>query len=102
MGFGFVVARFGLFLRELAQAGHVTRGHGPGLARFSSLTGTGLIVLGITALVAAVVMHRRFVRALERGDLDFPSRWSLDVILSVALMAVGVVMAIYLSQAAEL
>ena len=24
MGFGFVVARFGLFLREIAAAGHVT------------------------------------------------------------------------------
>jgi len=99
MGFGFVVARFGLFLRELAEAGHVSLEHVPRLARFSSLTGTGLIVLGTVFLVAAVVMHWRFVRALERGDPDFPSRWSLGVILSVALMGLGMVMASFLGLA---
>ena len=34
---------------------------------------------------------------LERGDLTLPSRWSLSVILSVLLAALGMGMAVYLS-----
>jgi putative membrane protein len=50
MGFGFVVARFGLFLREIAMAGHVAvhqRSTGWSLG-----IGTGLIALGVLVSLA--------------------------------------------------
>src|SRR3954469_23594301 len=75
MGFGFVVARFGLFLRELAEADQIHIKRQAGLALFSSVTGMGLIILGVVVLLAAVVLHRRFVQAVERGEPDIPTRW---------------------------
>jgi hypothetical protein len=40
MGFGFVVARFGLFLREIAQVGEMKVGVHPGLAAVNTFAGT--------------------------------------------------------------
>jgi putative membrane protein len=98
MGFGFVVARFGLFLRELTEMSgdsHV-RPH-PRLALVNSITGTTLITLGVVVLILAVLGHRRMVGRIERGELDFPSRWSLGVFLAGLLAALGSAIAIYLS-----
>src|SRR5499427_10930807 len=65
MGFGFVVARFGLFLREVAAIGHTMPPHAPGL---SMPIGVALIALGIVVNVIAGVRHRRYVQAIDRGD----------------------------------
>lgn len=99
MGFGFVVARFGLFLRELAEADQIHVKRHAGLALFSSVTGLVLIVLGVVVLLAAVFLHRRFVQALERGDPDVPTGWSLGILLSLAMAALGVALAGYLAVA---
>src|SRR5687767_5823903 len=66
MGFGFVVARFGLFLRELAAArvGEVGA-HRPGLSLW---VGTSLVVLGVAVNLAAAVRLFRFRRRFERGE----------------------------------
>jgi hypothetical protein len=42
MGFGFVVARFGLFLHELSALGHPAASSPPGLSLW---VGTGLVIL---------------------------------------------------------
>ena len=97
MGFGFVVARFGLFLREVAQVGEMRVKVHPGLAAVNTFAGTGLIVLGVVVLVSAVAIHRRLADAADRGDFAMSLRWSLGVILSVALAALGVAMAVYLT-----
>lgn len=100
MGFGFVVARFGLFLREVAQVGHVVVRQHPRLAMTNSVMGTVLILLGVTTLIVAVVSHRRFLRRLEQGRLDFPSSWSAAVILGLVLAAFGMFLAVYLAAVA--
>jgi putative membrane protein len=97
MGFGFVIARFGLFLREIAQANQlIVRPH-PWLTQANTLTGTGLIVLGIVVLLIAVWSHQQVVDRLHRGELVLPSRWSLSVIVSLLLAALGMGLAIYLA-----
>ena len=53
MGFGFVIARFGLFLREIAVAGQLHVGPHNWLTAVNTFTGTGLIVLGIVVLLIA-------------------------------------------------
>jgi putative membrane protein len=97
MGFGFVVARFGLFLREIAQVGEMKVKVHPGLATVNTFAGTALIVLGVVVLLSAVAIHRRLAAAADQGDFAMPLRWSLGVILSLALAALGVAMAVYLT-----
>jgi putative membrane protein len=97
MGFGFVIARFGLFLREVAQANRLTVHERAWLTQANTLTGTGLIVLGIAVLLIAVWNHRRIVDRLHRDELVFPSGWSLSVLVSLLLAGVGMGLAIYLA-----
>jgi putative membrane protein len=97
MAFGFVIARFGFFLREIAQASQLRMKPRPLLLGMSSGTGTALIVLGIIVLLLAVVNHQRTVRQVLRGELPVPSAWSASVILSLILAGLGVGMAIYLA-----
>ena len=97
MGFGFVIARFGLFLREIALANQITVHPHPWLTSVNTVTGTGLIVLGMVVLLIAVRNHQNTVDRLHRGDLVLPSRWSLSVIVSLLLAALGMGLAIYLS-----
>lgn len=92
MGFGFVVARFGLFLRELA-AGHPAAPPSTGLSLWF---GTALVLLGVAVNLLAAVQHAAFLRRLERGEPYRPSRWSLGIAVSVLLAVVGVGMMVYL------
>ena len=94
MGVGFVVARFGLFLRELAEVGHLPLRHDP---RFSLVLGNVFIGLGVLMLVLAVALYQRFLRRLARGELGYPSEWSLGVLLALTLAGLGVVLATYLA-----
>lgn len=86
MGFGFVVARFGVFLRELERA----RDAVPPPARGISLVmGTSLVALGtVVALYAAV----RFHRGLANADAGRPvrPRKGVPTAIAVALALVGV------------
>jgi putative membrane protein len=98
MGFGFVVARFGLFLREIASVGNVHIRSNPRLAAMSTFSGTALIVLGVVVMLLSVYGHQRLVRQIEKGDLRLPSRWSLGVILSFILAGMGMGLAVYLAS----
>jgi putative membrane protein len=97
MGFGFVIARFGIFLREIAQASQVTLHPHAWLTHVNTFTGTGLIVLGIVVLLVAVWNHQQTVERLHRGELVLPSRWSASVIVSLLLAALGMGLAFYLA-----
>jgi putative membrane protein len=93
MGFGFVVARFGLFLRELAAASDRTAPPSTGV---SFWIGSLLIMLGVAVSVLAAAGHLRFLRRLERGEPYQPARLSLGLIIAVLLAALGVAMTAYL------
>src|SRR5271166_2985516 len=70
MGFGFVVARFGLFLREIAAAGHVAA-HLQSTG-WSLWIGTGLIALGVVVSLLASSEYYRFIRSARRGQAYVP------------------------------
>ncbi len=98
MGFGFVLARFGLFLREIANVeGIHVRSH-PWLAATNTFGGVGLILLGVVVLLVSVYSHRGMVIRLERGDLGVPARWSLGMVLCLILAVLGSGMAVYLAS----
>jgi putative membrane protein len=98
MGFGFVIARFGVFLREVTQVADMRVHQNRWLGAVSTYGGTALIVLGVAVLLLAVAGHRRMVDQLEQGNLTLPPRWSLAVILGLVLAALGMSLAVYLAS----
>src|SRR5262245_29565690 len=64
MGFGFVVARFGLFLREIAAVGNrpADQGHVGSLIMGVTLAGMGVWVIAVAA-----IRYRRYNEALSAG-----------------------------------
>ncbi len=101
MGFGFVISRFGLFLREIAQVAAAHVAPHPRLAQANSISGTAMILLGVVVLLISVYNHHHLIGQLERGELSLPSRWSLAVVLSFLLAALGMGMAVYLAIVAS-
>jgi putative membrane protein len=93
MGFGFVVAKFGLFLREMASIRESQPLPSSGL---SVWIGGSLLILGVVVNVAAVVQHIRLLRRLERGEPYRATVWSLGVAVTLMLACLGVVMTAYL------
>ena len=93
MGFGFVAARFGLFLQQVRLVEPGFQAHRYGL---SIWFGTALIAAGVIVDIFATVHHVRLVRQLNQGETQFtqPSRGAIALASFLAL--VGVAMAIYL------
>lgn len=96
MGFGFVVARFGLFLREMAAASARQQPAQSPLG-FSLPVGILLIALGVLVNVVSGVRHARYIQGLDRGDFRsaFGSRFAY--LMGAALAAIGLAMAVYLA-----
>lgn len=92
MGFGFVVARFGLFMRELAAV----RGAPLSGSGFSSRFGVGLIVLGVLLTGASAIEHVATIRRLNRGEPFVGRPTWLGITVAVLLVVIGLAMAAYL------
>lgn len=90
MGFGFVVARFGWFLREMASLGGELAPD-PSGSRASLWMGTALVALGIWVLIGATSRYRRYLRALNRGDLKLPGS-GMGTAVALVLALLGLVM----------
>lgn len=93
MGFGFVVARFGLFLREVQAIDRSTPVQSP---RLSLWFGTALVVMGAIVNLVAAINHKNTLRKLREGTwtIDQPARSGVAVALSLA--SGGLVVAVYL------
>jgi len=92
MGFGFVVARFGLFLQalQIEQPNLPLRQHSP-----SPWFGTALIVLGVVVNVVSAWSHVRLVQSLKRGESTFIRPSALAITVAVVLAGLGLAMAFY-------
>ena len=93
MGFGFVVARFGLFLRELGAAAVDIPVRSSG---FSLWTGTGLVLVGVVVNAVAAFQHLTTVRDLNEGREITGRPSTTGIALASLLAAVGVAMSVYL------
>lgn len=92
MGFGFVVARFGLFLREMAAA----RGGDAQHALLHSLWfGVALILFGVVVTLGAAVGHWKTIKRLDRGELLEFKPLSLAIITAVVLAVLGLGLTAY-------
>ncbi len=93
MGFGFVVARFGLFLRELQASQHEQPQSAP---RLSLWIGIALVLIGVFVNLSAMVRQGQLIQQLKRGEWDIKHQSRLGVGISITLACLGAAMAIYL------
>lgn len=93
MGFGFVVARFGVFLQAVGADQGVDHTRTPGLSLW---IGSGLILLGVVANALAAMQHAVFLRQFRQGKVLEPPRWSMAITVSLVLSGLGIGMLGYL------
>src|SRR5579862_9949278 len=94
MGFGFVVARFGLFLQEFQAIQHTAPMRSYGLSLWF---GTALIATGVVVNLFSGWRFAYLIKALDRGE-QVRFRPTAAVLVAVFLALVGVGMTIYLSS----
>jgi putative membrane protein len=90
MGFGFVVARFGLFLLQSAAASHTSAVKSYG---FSIWVGTAMVLLGVFVNLTSALRHIRIISGLNRGAdvIGRPSYIAVAVALMLALVGLAMV-----------
>lgn len=93
MGFGFVVARFGLFLSALQLGGANLPSESYGL---SFWLGTTLIFVGVVVNGWSAWHHMRLVQDLNDGGSSFKRPSTPAIAVALILAVIGLVMAIYL------
>jgi putative membrane protein len=96
MAFGFAIARFGLFLRQIALAGQVHMPRGAGSAWF----GVALVLLGLVTNAAATVRYGQVRKALVERRVVVPSPLAVYV-LGIGSVMVAVWMAAMLAATLE-
>jgi putative membrane protein len=94
MGFGFVVARFGLFLRELALANQTPLP--PTRPAFSLWAGVAMVLLGVWVCAAGAFRHAAFRRRFKRGEPELLRGGHAVIGLALALAVIGVAVAAHL------
>jgi uncharacterized protein (DUF302 family)/uncharacterized membrane protein YidH (DUF202 family) len=93
MGFGFVVARFGLFLQQIQFTEHQPAAPTYGLSLWF---GTALIVVGVIVNLFSAWHHSRMIRELDRGQAARSSPMIQTILLALFLALFGLALAIYL------
>jgi putative membrane protein len=93
MAFGFAIARFGLFLRELADVRPAGPKSPEGLG--TAWLGTLLVALGMVTNLAGTLRYGRIRRDIERGDVGAP-RAALVYAVGFGAALIGLAMAVLL------
>ena len=93
MGFGFVVARFGLFLRELEASQQVAVPLSPTLSFYF---GTTLVLMGVVVNVWAAMAHLRLLNQFREGSWTIEKHSKAAVVVALVLAGMGLVVAVYL------
>ena len=96
MGFGFVVARFALFLQHMQVSQYDPAVHTYGLSLWF---GTSLIAAGVAVNLFSAWHHARLVGKMDRGQTISSHSLTLALATCLFLALVGIGMAIYLISA---
>lgn len=92
MGFGFVVVKFSLFIRQLSLAlGEKLPLPNRG---YSSFIGVSLVVIGAVMTLLAFIRYRNIEKRLLKGTY-FPS-FVLSLLLTIAIVLVSILLVLYL------
>lgn len=90
---GFVVAKFGILLREIRGGSAAPQVH-LFTVRLGAVVGVALVLAGILTIVFAVIRFLRIRDALEHSIVRFSPVF--DVVIAVIVTAVALVMVAYL------
>jgi putative membrane protein len=93
MGFGFLIARFALLIREYDFAAPKTIHARP---QISTWLGFGMVCVGVIVCLTAAVRHREYVRALRQGVANPNLNVNTSMILAGTLALVGLAIAIHI------
>lgn len=100
MAFGFVVEKFGLFIKQIAIV--LGKSHSSLLAYpspslgYSSAFGVILVALGVLICLLAFIKYKKIEKQIEEGKYH-PSTL-LDVMFTLCVILIGVFLVIYLSN----
>ena len=92
MGLGFVVARFGLFLRQIAVENHANV---PSETAWSGVIGVALVAAGTAAVVLSAVRFLRAKRQIEDGRFE-PEAFTEIAVVGATVVG-GIVLVAYLA-----
>ena len=96
MAFGFAIARFGVFLRQVASVGQLA--NRPQHTAGSAWVGAVLVALGMLANLSATLRYAQIRRAIVRGEVGAPNAMMVYVFGAMAAV-VGLVMTVLLVRA---
>ncbi len=96
MGLGFVVARFGLFLREVAATGGASSS---AESAYSGPIGILLVAAGLVAMAVSTVRFFQARRQIDRGAFE-PEAYPEIIVVVVTLLAGGALV-VYLATSAR-
>jgi putative membrane protein len=97
MGFGFVVAKFGLFLRMLALQQVGSAAAAPLHTDLSTVVGIALVLVGTGCMIVGAIQHRSYVSTLPPADVPRSHDARYPILLSLLLAALGLGLALYLA-----
>ena len=98
MGFGFVVARFGLFLNLLAAQRVLSDSHVDATSHISEGIGIALVVLGAVTILFAAIQHRTYVLSLPVSDIPASHSRTFPLVVAALLGILGLALAVYLAM----
>jgi putative membrane protein len=97
MAFGFVVARFGVFLRlvTLQQGGQAPADklHN----QLSTVIGIALVLIGVACMILGAIQHHSYVSTLPPSDVPRSHAAIFPILLSITLAALGLALAWFLA-----
>jgi putative membrane protein len=93
MGFGFLIARFALFLREYGLTSGASASTRPAVP---SAIGFGLVCVGVGVCVMAAARHRAYILALQSGVGNPPRDVRTALGVAAVLALVGFAIAVHI------
>ncbi|WP_121357097.1 YidH family protein [Flavisolibacter nicotianae] len=92
MGFGFVIVKFALFIRQISFAlGEKPLSQGKG---YSAIIGVTMVAFGALMATLAFIRYHNIEKQLKHNAY-FPSRW-LTVLVTVSIIIGAVLLVLYL------
>ena len=107
MGFGFLIERFGLFLRALNRAGNSGEGSdvakavtavAPHAGAVSGVLGLVFTLIGSVLALLSVMQHRRFLKTLKPSEIPTGYWTGLGMLANATIGGLGLALAVYLAQ----
>jgi putative membrane protein len=93
MGFGFLIARFALFLREYGLTTGAPASTHPGI---SSAIGFGMVCVGVAVCVMAATGHRTYIQDLRSGVGNPPRDVRTALVVAGVVALVGLAIAVHI------